>query len=88
MTKFVENCSYWITISTGLVCLSDFQQCCICGKISRKGSVLLRGAGNGKEWESSCVSGWLRLRFTGETGLERQQGREEEALTCTVLLAE
>lgn len=32
----------------------------------------------GKEWESSCVSGWLRLRITGETGLERQHGREED----------
>lgn len=88
MIQFVENCSYWIAISAGLVCLADFQQRWICGKISRKGRVVLRGTGNGKEWESSCVSGRLRLCFTGETDLERQQGREEEAVTCTVLLAE
>lgn len=50
--------------------------------------MVLRGAGNGKEWESPCVSGWLRLSYATETGLKRQQRREEEAVTGTVLLAE
>lgn len=48
MIQFVENCSYWIVISAGLVYLVDFQQRWICGKISRKGSVVLRGTGNEK----------------------------------------
>lgn len=39
--------------------------------------MVLRGAGNGKEWGSPCVRGSLNLSCAAEAGLERQQGREE-----------
>lgn len=52
---------------------------------------VLHGAGNGKGWESHCVSGWLRLSCATATGLKRQQRmeeEEEEAVTGTVLFTE
>lgn len=52
--QFVGNCLYWIAFSAGLASLADSKQHWIRGKISRKGSVVLHGAGNGKEWESPC----------------------------------
>jgi len=86
--QFVENCSYLISVSAALVCLADLQQHWRCGKISRKVSVVLCGTGNGKEWESPCVSGWLSLSCATETGLKREQGRKEATVTSTVPLAE
>lgn len=59
----------------------------MCGRISRKGSVVLHGAGNGKEWESPCE--WVvKTQLCYRNRLEEATGRGEEAATGTVLLAE
>lgn len=93
LIELVENDSYWIAFSAGVFFFFfffnwlDSQQCWMRCKISREGSVVLRGDGNGKEWESPCVRGSLNLGCAAGTALERQQGREE-AVPGAVPLAE
>lgn len=71
----------------GLGSWLDSEHCWMCGRISRKGSVVLHGAGNGKEWESPCE--WVvKIQLCYWNRLEEATGRGEEAATGTVLLAE
>lgn len=85
--RFVLDCFFCWGVLFFFFNWLDSQQCWMRCKISREGSVVLRGDGNGKEWESPCVRGSLNLGCAAGTALERQQGREE-AVPGAVPLAE